>query len=206
MSRVAFLFDGFNIYHALNNNRRHPEYRRYKWLDYSKLASRFVTSQDQIVKVLLFTSYAHWMPDKEKRHRTLIRAQEASGVEVVLGSFRHRDRYCPNCRTWFKAPVEKETDVNLALHLFHLAHMDAFDKAVVATGDSDAVPAIRMVRKAFPAKRVGVLIPIGRRNEELKNASDFAYKMKEKHLRTSQFPNVILLGKGAELRRPSKWY
>jgi hypothetical protein len=56
MSRIKFFIDGFNVYHALE---RKASYHKYKWLDYSKLASLFVRRQDKIVEVLYFTALAN---------------------------------------------------------------------------------------------------------------------------------------------------
>ncbi len=55
MSRIKVFIDGFNVYHALEHDAK---YHKYKWLDYSKLASLFVRRQDQIVDVLYFTALA----------------------------------------------------------------------------------------------------------------------------------------------------
>ena len=61
---------------------------------------------------------------------------------------------------------EKRTDVNIAIHLFQNAVMDAYDKAVLVSGD--IIPAVQAVQKTFPQKNLSVVIPIGRRAEELK--------------------------------------
>ncbi len=71
--------------------------------------------------------------------------------------------------------------------------------------DSDLIPAIRAVKSTFPAKRIGLAIPIGRRAEELKQAVDFYMKLKEKHLATSQFEDEIIIDGGVKLSRPSTW-
>ena len=56
MTRVAVFVDGFNVYHALDDHRK---YRKYKWLDYRKLANRYVIGDDSLTQVLLFTAYAY---------------------------------------------------------------------------------------------------------------------------------------------------
>jgi hypothetical protein len=40
MKRILFFVDGFNVYHALDEE---PKYHKYKWLDYSTLARRFIS-------------------------------------------------------------------------------------------------------------------------------------------------------------------
>ena len=50
-------------------------------------------------------------------------------------------------------------------------------------------------------------MPIGRRAKELVDVCDFHMKMKEKHLRTSQFPDTFYLDeqKKVFLQRPKSW-
>jgi len=204
VNRVLFFVDGFNLYHALQERKC---YRKYKWLDYSLLAKCYVSRNDKIVGVLLFTAYAHWNPKKEQRHRVLITALQLKGVEVVFGKFKNRDRVCRLCHKCYKSFEEKYTDVNIAIRLFQAAINDEFDTAIIITADSDLVPAIKGIKKNFPAKQIGLVTPIGRSSIELKDICDFRMKMKEKHLRTSQLPETIVLDstKGIILQRPSTW-
>ena len=82
---------------------------------------------------------------------------------------------------------------------------ERYDKALIISGDSDLIPAIEAVQSTFPHKKVGVIIPIGRSAEQLKQTCDFYMKMKEKHLKASLLPDVINLGDGKSLERPKWW-
>lgn len=97
--------------------------------------------------------------------------------------------------------------MNIAITLFRLAILNDFDTAILITGDTDLVPAVEAIRKTFPDKQIGVVVPIGRRAKELIDVCDFHMKMKEKHLRTSQFPDTIYLDpqKKVCLQRPKSW-
>jgi hypothetical protein len=106
MKRILFFVDGFNVYHALDD---HPKYHKYKWLDYSNLAKRFVSKQDQIVGIFYFTAYAHWNPHKMARHQLLVRALMATGVKVVFGKFKNRDHECRLCKGKYSTFEEKQT-------------------------------------------------------------------------------------------------
>jgi uncharacterized LabA/DUF88 family protein len=134
-----------------------------------------------------------------------IRALENSGVKVVYGEFKLKDRLCPNCNVEYQGHEEKQTDVNLAISLFSLAIEDRYDTALVVTGDSDIIPSMKAVRKMFPAKRIGVAIPIGREAEDIKNTASFYVRLKEKQFKTSLFPDEIDLGNGQKLIKPSTW-
>jgi hypothetical protein len=96
MSRIIFLIDGFNLYHALDYRR---EYHKYKWVNLAKLSQCFVTDKkDSFEGVYYFTTLATWDPGKVVRHRLFITAQETEGVKVVYGEFKRKDRFCPLCQ------------------------------------------------------------------------------------------------------------
>src|SRR3989442_752520 len=131
MSRIIFLTDGFNLYHALDYRR---EYRKYKWVNLAKLSQCFVTDKkDSLEAAYYFTTLATWNSGKVVRHRLFIKAQEAEGVNVVYGEFKRKDRYCPLCRNHFRTVEEKH--VNIAIYLFRLAVSDPYDKAIIISGD-----------------------------------------------------------------------
>jgi len=202
MNRVVFLIDGFNLYHAINEN---AVWRRFKWLDLNQLARRFLLPRDISVGVHYFTSLVTWNQKKLSRHRTYIRALETRGVHVVYGEFKRRDRTCRLCHQRYQTFEEKQTDVNIAIHLFRLSVEDAYDTAVLVSGDSDLIPSIRAVRQVFPSKQIRVVIPVGRAAEAMKREADFCQRMKEKHLRTSLLPWEIRLDGGRTISCPREW-
>lgn len=208
MAKIAFLIDGFNLYHALDYCHaiaEHHRYQKYKWLNLRKLANLFVGSVDTLSEVLYFAALATWMPEKTERHKLFIRAQESEGVSVIYGEFKRKDKKCSLCRRRFSTFEEKQTDVNIAIYLLQLAIQDRYDRAVIVSGDTDLIPAIRAVRAPFPNKQIGIMIPIGGSSEDLKKHADFRFKMKERHLASSRFPNSIILPDGTNLECPTSW-
>ncbi len=202
MNRVVFLIDGFNIYHALNDN---PKYHKYKWLDFSKLAKLYVKTRQSIEGIFYFTALAVWSQDKMNRHKKLITALLRKNVSIIYGAFRKVDKRCRKCSRWYQTFEEKQTDVNIAVHLIRLALEDRFDTAIIVSADSDLIPAIQTVHTYYPGKRIGIVIPMGRKAEELKQECDFHMKLKEKHLRASLLPKRIDLGRGRYITCPSRW-
>jgi len=160
-------------------------------LDLNKLANLYVTKNEKIVDILYFTALAMWNPAKVRKHKLFIKANELTGVRVIYGEFKKRDKYCKNCHKRYQTFKEKQTDVNIAIQLFKLSIENKYDKAIIISGDSDLIPSINAVRKTFPNKQIGVIIPIGRRAEALKQACDFYMKMKEKHLSSATFEQKI---------------
>jgi len=148
--RVLCLVDGFNVYHALDGN---SEYRRYKWLDYARLAQLFTRSGDTVVGVRFFTAYAPWNRRKRARHERYVAALRTVGVTPVFGEFRPRTRTCRHCQTEYTTYEEKRTDVNIAVTLFRAALTDLYDTALIISGDSDLVPAVEAVRSRLVTSR-----------------------------------------------------
>jgi len=202
LNKVAVFIDGFNIYHALEDNL---SYHKYKWLNLEKLSKCFTGSKDTITKNFYFTAYATWNMQKLSRHKIYVEALRLAGVEAVFGAFRRKDRRCRVCNKRYLTFEEKRTDVNIAIKLFQTAIDGLWDTALIISGDSDLIPAIQAIKSTFPDKKIGVIIPIGRRAEELKLVTDFHAKIKEKHLKTCQFDDEIRLDGGRVLKRPSSW-
>lgn len=197
-----FFLDGFNVYHSLKGN---PEYHKYLWLDFRILAERFKRKQDTISGIYYFSAYATWKPHSMKRHRMLVDALKSRGVNVVMGKFKEKDRYCKKCGASFKAREEKQTDVNIAVYLFKEALANSYDTAIIMTNDTDLVPAIEGLKSVYPWKKVGILFPIDRWAKELKDACDFWRIVERKDLSKSQFPEQVLLPSDIIVTRPQSW-
>jgi uncharacterized LabA/DUF88 family protein len=202
MARIAFFVDGFNLYHALQAN---SAYHKYKWLDLSRLCKAFTTKKDQIVGIHYFTALTTWNQQKMARHKNYIRALESTAVHIVYGEFKRKDKFCPLCQKTYHTFEEKQTDVNVAIYLFKLAIQDVYDTAIIISGDSDLIPSLSAVQIMFPQKRIGVIIPIGRASESLKQTADFHMKMRQYHLQSSLFPPVVELGQNQTVTCPVTW-
>lgn len=202
-TRTLFFIDGFNVYHAIKN----PRLGKYRWLNYWELATRFLQPNDQLNGVLYFTAYPPWDINKRNRHKRLISANQFYGVQVILGKFRRVTKKCrvEECRQEYETYEEKRTDVNIAVNLLKNAHQNNYDKAVLVSGDSDIIPAVKAVKQAFPIKQISLVIPIDRQARELTQTIGSAIQMKEYHLKTSQLPEKVTLQNGVVLQKPREW-
>jgi uncharacterized LabA/DUF88 family protein len=209
MAKICFFVDGFNLYHALDfleNSPDHDRYHAYKWISLKKLCTCYLRAKgDQIAEILYFTTLAFWDPDKVERHKKFIRLQEADGVLVIFGEFKRRLRECKLCLREFPAFEEKQTDVNIAVKLLQYAFEGRFDKAIIISGDTDLLPAVKTVQKLFPAKQIGLVVPIGKASQVFRNQVDFSYKMKESHLKVARHADIVTLVDGSTLACPPNW-
>lgn len=220
--RVVVFIDGFNLYHAIHELKPPTKlskadwdsYRHWrqhlKWLNLKSLAQGFIgAAHEELKEVLYFSAYATWMPDQHKRHQAYVAALESHDVSVVMGRFKPRDKWCKaTCKEPFMTHEEKETDVNVALHLTNYAWQNKYDHAIVISGDSDLVPAVACVTKLFPRKKVTIATPPNRGAKELIKAAGGAghqVRIKVPHLMANLLPDKLKDKSGADITRPSNY-
>lgn len=203
-----FFVDGFNLYHSIQHWALKPKtkhFRIYKWLDLKKMCGVFVAPSGKLEGVFYFTALANHLPDKLKRHIIYIRALEMTGVNIVYGEYKDKQKWCRNCKSYFMGKEEKQTDVNVAVFLFKFAVEDRYDTAILLSADSDLVPAIRAAKQSFPHKKFGILSPFGRRSKELTDVADCKFKISEAQLKRNTFLQRIPLPNGTTLDCPGEW-
>jgi uncharacterized LabA/DUF88 family protein len=200
MARYCIYIDGFNVYYALQE----LSYQKYKWVNYRKLAESVIGKNDQITGVFYFTAIVRWKPDNARRHKIYMRALRWAGVDTIQGRFQDKHVRCHKCNQIYKTHEEKRTDVNIALKVLCDAIDELYDKALIVSADSDLLPAIHAVRKYAPEKRIGVMFPIGRTNNDLGMEADFRIKMSQRLLSACQFPEQIKIG-STIIKRPDDW-
>ncbi|MEC8276969.1 MAG: NYN domain-containing protein [Myxococcota bacterium] len=134
--RVALFFDGNNFYRTMEAAVGNIE------LDYDSLA-KWVVHQvagqsGQFVGAYYYTGVDHspaldrFLSGLELRHGYFVRR------EAVV----ERKQTCPHCNHESIQHVEKRVDTRMVAEMVRLAATNAFDCAVVFSGDADLVPAI----------------------------------------------------------------
>ena len=198
--QTAFLIDGFNFYHSLEGLDK-----RLRWFDYAAYCQHFMSGGDSLHSVSYFTALAYWRKESVARHRVFIEACTARGINVVLGKFKKKEAPCPHCKAQIIRHEEKATDVNIALSAYQLAAQHAVEQIILVTGDTDLIPAIRMIKADFPSVRVGVVFPRRRANEELACEAHFTHSTRENILYGFQLPDRVKKANGKNLTRPEAW-
>jgi uncharacterized LabA/DUF88 family protein len=100
---------------------------------------------------------------------------------------------------------EKETDVNIAISLVEDAVGDHYDTAILLSGDSDLIPAIKAAKRLAAPKRVIVAFPPSRISKELKQVADGFLHVGINKVRNSQLPEQVVNRAGVTLSRPKHW-
>ncbi len=212
--RTCFYIDGFNLYYGSLKNSS------YKWLDVKALSQNILSSENDIVKIKLFT--ARVKPTKTDqtahlRQNAYLRALKATipELEIIFGHFLQHPVHMPLANDRGKVIYtndkpefvrvckreEKGSDVNLAVHLLNDAWSNEYDCGVVISNDSDLAEAMRLVKEQ-DGKVIGVISPYSKVSKELTQQSHFQRTIPKVVLENSQLPITI---EGTKLRKPDTW-
>jgi len=68
------------------------------------------------------------------------------GIEVITTPLKKREIECGNCNHKEWIDIEKGVDASLSTDLLWYALQNAYDKAILLSGDADFLPAVKRVR------------------------------------------------------------
>ena len=211
--RSIIYIDGFNFYYGMLVDR--PDL---KWINYQRLGE-LLRPDDDIVHVRLFTAEVDrgkptsLKRDRQQRLWTALKTQ--AKITITEGKFARRDRICqvPSCRNperKYSALEEKQTDVNIALHLVRDVQTLIPENVILISGDTDLLPALDVVLAIDKKVRPVIYIPVHeeilkyRRKDELMKYSAAVKPIPEKYLRQAQFPPHVALADGGVVRPTSR--
>ncbi len=171
--RTITYIDGFNLYFGCLKSLPHC-----RWLDVWELAQAVCKTNDpssELTLVRYFTAPVGARLSKRgavsvKAQQDYLRALAAyqPNVDIIQGKFFYAEgQYHENIKPLdldTKVAViraeEKQTDVNIAVHMMADAADDLCDQQVLISNDSDCAPALAMIRKRHPNIVRGVIAPL----------------------------------------------
>jgi uncharacterized LabA/DUF88 family protein len=203
MTRVVAYVDGFNLYHGLKAGYG----QRYQWLDLRSLVKSLLRPGQQLLEVQYFTARILDNPELEQRQATYLGALASLGPQVRLieGRFQDKLQECFSCGAAWTTYEEKGTDVNIAIAMVVDAARDAYDVAILISGDSDLRPAVAAAKRLRPGKRIIAAFPPRRHSKELAQAVDAYVSISTTKVRNAQLPPKIVTAGGVILERPEHW-
>lgn len=206
--RTSIYIDGLNLYYGCVRNSP------YKWLDLKKLFSQLLKKHNDIDRIQYFTAMVKPTPknlNAPKRQHIYLQAlqKHIPEIEIHYGHFLISKTNMPLAKTphhtvQILKTEEKGSDVNLAVNLLNDAWLDLYDCAVVVSNDSDMAESLKIVRKNFPAKIIGLITPgeNTRTSRKLSENAHFVKKIRNSFLRSSQLPDSI---PGTNIKKPDDW-
>jgi len=212
MRRVAFLYDGFNLYHSLREASRDTGGAGTRWLDLVGLSRSLLPAlggNAQLLRVHYFTAIAghadKLSPGARTRQLTYLEALRATGIVIELGHFKSRRWTCSNCGSHSHRYEEKETDVAIAVRLLDLLWSGQCDAVVVVSADSDLAPALRSAALRFPDRPVYSCFPYARSTDELRELAARVIRLRKERYVAHQLPDPVVAPNGRAISKPASW-
>ena len=149
--RVMIFIDGSNLYFSLKNIKaRRPELPSLMQFSLKKLGEKLCDNDRKLIRTYYYNAALDLSKDKDayqSQQKWFAKVQATPDTELVLAK-RHR-RVDKEGRVYYSI---KGDDIHLAIDMLKYAFNNAYDTAILVTGDGDFYPAIRAV-KAY-GKRV----------------------------------------------------
>ena len=186
MNTIVYI-DGLNFYYV------RVRYTPYRWLDFGALCQRLLPGHN-IARINYYTCNVRGRPDDPLapfRQQMYLRALRTIPNLKVISGHRAPDS------------SEKETDVNLAVHVVRDGFNKSYDFPTIVTNDSDITEAFRVVRKEL-GYNIAWICPAKHANSRLIPFASSIIPVRSHVLRACQFPDALLDAKG-EIRKPSEW-
>ena len=225
--RTNVYIDGYNLYYGRLQGTP------YKWLDVRRLVQHILQIQDPNTEIALVKFFTAPVLGRLASHEDKsVAAQDAyhralltTGIEIIKGRHTLEQGIAPRFEDGKTASrqasvpiwkwVEKETDVNLALHMYRDAVAATYQKSIVeqlvlVSSDTDASPALRMIREDFPNLKLGIIFPLkpaGSRptSGSLSNVADWSrHHILDQELADSQFKDSVATDR-KPARKPDYW-
>ena len=178
MDRVVAYIDGFNLYFGLKAEHG----RKYLWLDLQGLVEGLLLPNQELREVQYFTARVRGDPEGERRQGAYLDAlaSHCQKVRRIDGRFQEKTR-------------------------FEGAALDAYDTALLISGDTDLRPAIASVKRLQPEKLIFAAFPPRRYSARLVQSVDAYTRIGHDKIRNAQLPHEVMTKGGITLNRPEYW-
>lgn len=227
--RTIVYIDGYNFYYGRLKGTP------YKWLDVVKLFENSIINQQlpttRMTLVKFFTadvlnnfSSSGSGQQMQQRYHNALTTLYPDKLTIIKGYHSVESVWMPKCedvntsrrvdkknahKVW--RLNEKQTDVNIALHLYRDALQGKADSFVVCSSDSDLEPALQIIKDAELSVKVGIVFPsdgsLNTRppNKRLSDLADWTRShIRDDELLASQLPPKIATKK-KPIIKPDYW-
>lgn len=202
--RTYAYIDGYNLYNGImepifdaSGRIKSIPFRKYLWLNLLTYICSFLPKEYKLEKIHYFTATVRDNPPSKKRQQIYWKALETlPNLELHLG------KHIPNGHGGY---IEKQSDVNLALHMYCDAIEGKTNAMVLVCGDSDQVPTIRRIQNLNKGIEFFVIFPPKRFSQDIANIISRHYKTREPTLCANQFPDIIKVNEIPDIIKPPEW-
>jgi len=152
--------------------RSSGEFELLKKLSYDKLISEIICSTD-LIRGYLYDTAPEPIGAKKQRFFDKLRS---IGITIVTKKLRYKSVICKHCKqTDVNVPYQKGVDVSLVTDIMSLAFEDAYDIAIIVTGDNDFLDAVNYIKSK--GKKVWITSFQASLGDDLMRAADRVIKL-----------------------------
>lgn len=129
-----------------------PNGRRFDWQMFSDYLAQVAGSP--LLDAHFFDSID---PDTVERQATFHQfLRNQLSFQLHFSGLKEKKRRCPECGIQYEEFEQKGVDVSMTISMLKLAYSNAYDQALLCTGDGDFAPLVSFIRDSL-GKRVVVL-------------------------------------------------
>lgn len=227
--RTLVYIDGLNLYYGCLRPNPHC-----RWLNveaFARFMCKEVNPESNVIGVKYFNApvLASLSPRGDVSRRSLENYMRAlkhhcDNVEVIEGKHFKKSRKCHlnqkpiDFDTFYNVivPEEKQTDVNIAIHMLADATDGKFEQQVLVSNDSDYAQLLEMLKERHPEIIQGVIAPLlpiethKARNREpsndvMKHSDWNRYPIDKSIFEQCQLPDKVSNHKNKTIFKPKHW-
>ncbi|GAA1733082.1 NYN domain-containing protein [Microbacterium paludicola] len=203
LEKLIVYIDGFNLYNGLHDAAGN----QLLWLDIVKLV-KLLRPRSSIVQVKYFTAIVLNEPEAQARQDRYLEALSSlypGRLTIIKGEFKPKLRRCRACGAEWTTYEEKQTDVNIAVHVVADVAARRADSFMLITADTDIIPAVKMAWGLNAEANIFAQFPPHRGSTALRRMMPSSRKITQARIREALLPAEVITHSGARFRRPEKW-
>jgi hypothetical protein len=143
---------------------------------------------------------------RQDRYIEALRALHPGSLTVIKGQFQEKQRTCRACGAEWVSYEEKQTDVNIAVHLVADVAAKRSDSYMLMTADTDILPAVRMAWSADPSANIFAHFPPHRGSNAIRRMMPSSRRTTVQRIREALLPLVVRAANGSTFHCPAKWH
>ncbi|MFX0059904.1 MAG: NYN domain-containing protein [Candidatus Hodarchaeota archaeon] len=125
MERIIIFLDNSNIFNGFKKYNIRADYEKLK---------KVITKKRKLEAIFLYEGAVYPMSSEKKKWYEDLTSKSGYQVKVSFDKITHNEA------------IEKKIDIRIAIDIISLAYENAYDTAVLISGDGDFVPVVKKVK------------------------------------------------------------
>jgi len=146
---IAFVDAGQFRPNVITSRLNLADDNRFDWIKFRDFLEK--SSGSTLFDAHYFDSIDPNFIDRQVSFHQFLRNQLS--FQLHFSELKHKERKCPDCGSSYQEIEQKGVDVSLTISMLKLASSNAYDQALLCTGDGDFAPLVKYIRESL-GKRI----------------------------------------------------